>query len=331
MDDRALEPLHRFPVFHTSSVEVLKEKGTSVFGASRIELQRPDRFDTRANFVQLRDIALAYASINSDIELGYPESDFVRLQIGLSGFATTTAGGQTTEVTARQACVTSVGLSSRMLCAGDNSRLTLRLAGSALDRMLFSLLGFRPKGTLAFTPAMALDEPTARGLLQMLMFLARQLDSTSAELPAPALRELEQAITVAVLCAGNHSFSQLLGHKAPHASLSAIRRTEEYIYENWNKPIRIDELVATTGISARSLFSSFKKAHGYSPIAFAKMIRLDNAKKMLQSANPAVSVTGIAFKCGFGNLGHFAADYRRAFGELPSDTLARERSRRRMI
>jgi transcriptional regulator GlxA family with amidase domain len=70
-----------------------------------------------------------------------------------------------------------------------------------------------------------------------------------------ALRELEQAIA------------------------GAVRRTEEYIYENWNRPIRIDELIAITGISARSLFHSFKKAHGYSPIAFAKMVRLNNAKK----------------------------------------------------
>jgi len=331
MDSRTPEPLHRFPIFRTSSVEVLREKGQSVFGASAIELQKPDRFDTRANFVQLGDIALAYASINSDIELEYPETNFVRLQIGLSGYGTTTAGGQTTEVTARQACVTSAGLSARMLCAGDNSRLTLRISASALDRTLFSLLGFGPKGTLAFTPAMPLEEPKAQGLLQMLMFLARQLDSTSAVLPALALRELEQAITVAVLCTGDHSFSHFLRHEAPHTSPGAVRRAEEYIYENWNRPLRIDELIAVTGISARSLFHSFKKTHGHSPIAFAKTVRLNNAKKMLQSENPNVSVTGIAFKCGFRNLGHFAADYRRAFGELPSDTLLRERSRRRMM
>ena len=328
MDDQTLEPLHRYPVFRTSSVEVLRDKGESVFGASAIELRQPDRFETRANFVQLRDIALAYASINSDIGIKYPEANFIRLQIGLRGFATTTAGGQTTEVTPRQACVTSVGLSSSMLCAGDNSRLTLRLAGSALDRTLFSLLGFQPKGALAFSPAMALNEPKAQGLLQMAMFLARQLDSTSAELPVLALRELEQAITIAVLCTANHSFSRFLGHEAPHASGSAVRRAEEYIDQNWNKPIRIDELVAITGIGARSLFSAFKRIHGQSPIAFAKMVRLKNAKKMLESADPKVSVTGIAFKCGFGNLGHFAADYKRAFGEIPSETLARSRRRK---
>jgi transcriptional regulator GlxA family with amidase domain len=32
-------------------------------------------------------------------------------------------------------------------------------------------------------------------------------------------------------------------------------------------------------------------------------------------------VTGVAFACGFQNLGHFARDYRLRFGELPSETL----------
>ena len=31
------------------------------------------------------------------------------------------------------------------------------------------------------------------------------------------------------------------------------------------------------------------------------------------------------FKCGFGNLGHFARDFRKMFGELPSEVLARTR------
>jgi hypothetical protein len=85
-----------------------------------------------------------------------------------------------TFITARQACVTLVGLAPSMVCGGDNRRLTLRVTASALDRTLFSLLGFRPKGSLAFTPAMALDQLKAQGLLEMLKFLARQLDSTSA-------------------------------------------------------------------------------------------------------------------------------------------------------
>jgi transcriptional regulator GlxA family with amidase domain len=36
-------------------------------------------------------------------------------------------------------------------------------------------------------------------------------------------------------------------------------------------------------------------------------------------------VVQIALQCGFQNPGHFARDFRLAFGELPSDTLKRGR------
>jgi transcriptional regulator GlxA family with amidase domain len=193
------------------------------------------------------------------------------------------------------------------------------------------LLGFKPKGALAFAPAMRLDDPKTRGLLQMVTFLAKQLDSTSTVLPPLVLHELEQAITVAVLCAGRHSFSQLFEDQARTPPSGAVLRAEEFIQANWNRPIRIDELVAVTDVSARSLFKAFKRTRGYSPIAFAKMVRLKQARQMLQGGDPDISVTGIAFKCGFGNLGHFAADYRRAFGELPSETLVMRPTRKRAM
>jgi transcriptional regulator GlxA family with amidase domain len=58
-------------------------------------------------------------------------------------------------------------------------------------------------------------------------------------------------------------------------------------------------------------------------MAFAKMVRLKHARRMLSSGDPEASVTLVAFACGFGNLGHFARDYRQTFGERPSATLAK--------
>jgi transcriptional regulator GlxA family with amidase domain len=53
------------------------------------------------------------------------------------------------------------------------------------------------------------------------------------------------------------------------------------------------------------------------------MVRLRHAREMLGAGDPEASVTSVAFVCGFGNLGHFARDYRETFGERPSETLAR--------
>ena len=73
--------------------------------------------------------------------------------------------------------------------------------------------------------------------------------------------------------------------------------------------------------SARSLFRQFKKDRGYSPADFAKRIRLDRARELLEQSGGEASVTQIALRCGFQNPGHFARDFRLAFGELPSEIL----------
>ena len=105
------------------------------------------------------------------------------------------------------------------------------------------------------------------------------------------------------------------------ALLSHVRRTEEFIEANWDRVIDLDELVQLTGVSTRTLSRAFRSHRGYSPREFAKQVRLKHAKRMLGDAIPGTSVTAVAFACGFGNLGHFARDYREAFGELPSETL----------
>jgi transcriptional regulator GlxA family with amidase domain len=158
-----------------------------------------------------------------------------------------------------------------------------------------------------------------------MQFLVTQFDENSAELSPLVLDAWEQTIGVSILCANRHTFSHLLEKGVPDTSPAAVHRAEQYIEANWEKPIRLEDLVAVTNVSARSLFKVFKTARGYSPMAFAKLIRLRHARNML--ADPRMSVTAVAFKCGFGNLGHFAKDYRNAFGELPSETVARARRR----
>jgi len=55
-----------------------------------------------------------------------------------------------------------------------------------------------------------------------------------------------------------------------------------------------------------------------SPMKYVKQIRLDNG---------STTVTYVAMDHGFFQLGRFSADYRRAFGELPSVTLLRHHHR----
>ena len=52
--------------------------------------------------------------------------------------------------------------------------------------------------------------------------------------------------------------------------------------------------------------------------------RLEAANLALLSAEPGeTNVTQVALDLGFDQLGRFSADYKKAFGEFPSATLAR--------
>jgi len=157
--------------------------------------------------------------------------------------------------------------------------------------------------------------------------LVRQLDDEHARLSPLALREVEQALVVQMLFAGRHDWSALLAEEPRDIAPAPVRRVEAYIEANWNNPIGIESLAEVAGVSARTLFRAFEKARGCSPMAFVKRIRLERARDFLSRPEGTTSVTGIAFACGFLNPGHFASDYRRTFGELPSQTLSRSKFR----
>jgi AraC-like DNA-binding protein len=101
------------------------------------------------------------------------------------------------------------------------------------------------------------------------------------------------------------------------------RRVEQYIETHWDQPITIEVLARATAASARSIFHHFRSCRRQTPMAFLKQVRLQHAKEMLEKTNLNRSVTDTAIACGFGNLGHFASDYFKRYGEHPSDTLKR--------
>jgi AraC family ethanolamine operon transcriptional activator len=104
----------------------------------------------------------------------------------------------------------------------------------------------------------------------------------------------------------------------------AVRRAVAYIEENAQEPIHLRDLCLITGASERTLRYGFLERYGVSPKAYLQAFRLNGVRKKLRRADPAsTKVAEIANHWGFWHMGKFAADYRRLFGELPSETINR--------
>jgi AraC-like DNA-binding protein len=317
------DPLQRFPVFRTSDTEEFRHALLTRFGASQAVVKDPARFRALGNLVQLQNIGLVYGNSSTGVSAEYPEADRFRLLTAVSGKGHAAIGNNAIGLDAAQSCIVSPGQRVVLTAEASHDWFNLRIDPGAFERKLAYLLGARPSGRLEFAPAVDRNSSRFRQLWRLIRFLSEQLDTTSEPLPPLVLRELEQAVLVAFLYVNPHTFSHLLEREANETVPSHVRRTEEFIEANWDQAIRIEDLVEATGVGARAIFKAFQRTRGYSPMAFARSTRLKQARKILSLGSPKTSVTSVAFICGFGNLGHFARDYRQAFGELPSATLAR--------
>ena len=317
------DPLRRFPVFSTSDSEEFRHALTTQFGASRAEVKDPSSFLARGNLVQLQNIGLVYGHSSSGAIVDYPEAERFRLLTAMVGKAHAAIGKNAVALDADQSCIISPGQKVGVAADACHEWFNLRIDPGAFEQKLAYLLGARPNGKLEFAPAVNRQCPRFQQLWRLIRFFSEQLDATADHLPALVLRELEQTILVAFLSANRHTFSHLLEREPRDTVPAHVRRAEEFIEAHWDQAIGIESLVEATGVGARAIFKAFQQTRGYSPMAFARMVRLKHARAMLASPDAETTVTLVAFACGFGNLGHFARDYRHAFGERPSQTLAR--------
>ena len=108
----------------------------------------------------------------------------------------------------------------------------------------------------------------------------------------------------------------------------AVRRAAGYISVNGHEPICTGDIARASGISVRTLYRSFVREYGTTPMQYLKRWRMDRVRVELLSAGPGTTVTRVAFEYGVTHLGRFAQEYSRAFGEAPSGTLCHTLSAR---
>jgi len=101
-----------------------------------------------------------------------------------------------------------------------------------------------------------------------------------------------------------------------------VEQAERLALANLDEPQHISVLCRTLEVSERTLRKAFHKIHGAPPCRHLRMKRLSEARRALLAADyKLVTVTEIATSIGFVELGRFSVEYRKVFGESPSQTL----------
>jgi AraC family ethanolamine operon transcriptional activator len=105
-----------------------------------------------------------------------------------------------------------------------------------------------------------------------------------------------------------------------------IRKAKELIDRCGDVVPGIDDLAWAADVSVRTLQTAFLDYYGVPPLRYLTLRRLHEVRDELRKADPdETTVTRIAARFGFWQFGRFAGQYRRLFGEKPSETLRRGR------
>jgi len=119
------------------------------------------------------------------------------------------------------------------------------------------------------------------------------------------------------------------GLKNIEARKRVVQRACETMLVQPDQPMSILQLCSLIGASPRKLEYCFQDILGTSPVKYLRTVRLNGVRRDLKrNTNIRAGVNDIATHWGFWHLGKFSSDYKRQFGEMPSDTLRRARAER---
>lgn len=317
--------LNKFQVFVSRDPDELAARLSALFGRANLDLRgRNAKFHCRMRSLTFGDVGLVHGQYDNAFSVRFSEFNaFAGSPSPLKGAGAHKVGGKEVAVSRDNGVILSPGASTLHFGA-EFEHLSMTARPTALMSKLAAIIGDLRFGPLRFEPMADGRDPHSLRLKRLLGFVASEVEQSS-HMPQIMQSELQQSMMTSFLLGNANNYSLLLHGEPEAAAPWQVRLAEQFIEANWNQPITIEALASATNVSARSLFSTFKAARGYSPMDFVKRVRLGHAWRKMSRPDAETSVSAVAFECGFGNLGHFAADYRQHFGERPSRTLARGR------
>lgn len=253
--------------------------------------------------------------------------DFYLIQVPVSGSACIGRGSRKDDICVGEASLLPAADQIEMTWRADCRHLVLQIDRSALEREAELLNDAPLRSALDFDVRVRWSDPSMAPVRGAAVTLYEAWKCGRSQGCPPAVQEtLGRAFCQLLLLSqpGNHH-QALSAPRSHRLAPRQVRRAEDFIRENLARNVCIEDIAQAAGVSPRCLFDNFRSFRGLTPMQYLREQRMEAVRHDLEHAGPLDSVTAIATRWGFTQLGRFSVDYRLRFGENPSVTLQRSR------
>jgi AraC-like DNA-binding protein len=156
-------------------------------------------------------------------------------------------------------------------------------------------------------------------LLDAVVRLVRLIDTPGeAQVLAPlVMREIVYRLLMGNQGDRLRHIAALSGYTSP------ITTAIERLRENFDQPLRIDDIAREVGMSVSGFHHHFKAVTTMSPLQFQKQMRLQEARRLMFGEHLDAASAGS--RVGYDDASHFNREYKRLFGEPPMRDIERLR------
>ena len=108
------------------------------------------------------------------------------------------------------------------------------------------------------------------------------------------------------------------------SSVHRLAKAMQWLRANFSQPMKVEELAEMVHMSVSSFHEHFKSVTSMSPLHYQKVLRLQEARRLMLSAKMDAGTAGQ--RVGYLSASQFSREYSRLFGIAPSRDIARLRN-----
>jgi AraC-like DNA-binding protein len=290
-------------------------------------LTRDQRLHVMQNYAFIGGVGVGSLVYDRPVEIdlnGGLKASYL-VEIPLRGQLYVRCGGQEVYATSERGFIANPGDSLWMRWYPGTAVLTVLLDASLVRERAEACMRLTGGRGVRFDPVLDLSKGMGRAWSAQVWALIRDIEHGDGWTHDPAIAQRWAHLLMDGL---------LLGQSGPHSDSlpvstsrimpKALRTLIDQIHAHPEQSWTTADMARVARIGIRAVQKAFAHHIGTTPNAYVRRIRLARVHMELTSTDPSTAtVTEIARRWRFNELGRFAAHYRGHYGESPSDTLRR--------
>lgn len=317
-------------IFYTEDVR----EATTLIGQTlspltlQVEAEHTDGFAAAMHGVRLRNVSMLYFDLHVPAVIDIPHlGEYFAVHSPMNGCALASHRGRRFEANSICSLVSSPGDSLTMRLDLDSPQLVIRIEEPAMTAYLTRNLGHSLHHRLAFEPEFDLTtEAAMRWHAAVQLIHTEVFHDGSLVQRGQGIGAVEDLVMSSLLHLQPSNFqAEFTAPATPDKRGAVVQAAIDYLDDHLAERITMDSVAAAVHMSVRAVQQGFHEQLGMTPMTYLRERRLERVHEELMDATPAdgITVTAVAERWGFHHLGSFGGEYRKRWGESPSQTLRR--------